>query len=408
MANKGYFKWYTIKHMRILMVTPYVPYPPLSGGQVRSYNLIKHLSRDHKISLFCYYRDEEEKKSFKELKKYCEKVEFIKRRPAWSLLHIFSAVLTPFPFLLLSTYYSPQLKKKIAEELSENSYDLIHCETFYIMPNIPKTQIPILLVEQTIEYLVYQKFVNEFKIPLLKPFMYFDIWKLKTWEKYYWKRASRLATMSEDDKRFIKNIFANAEVNVIANGVDMDFFDKTVHKKSGQPTVLFVGQFKWLPNSDAAIFLVTKIWSLIKKQVPKARLLIVGRNPTQEILDLKKYPDVIIKSDVEDIRTVYGESDVLLASIRNGKGTKYKVLEAMATGVSIVGTPLAAEGIAIIHGEHALIGDTPAQLAKYTAMLLSNKKKANQIAKNANRLVRDTYGWKKIAAELNQVYKDIV
>lgn len=394
--------------MRILMVTPYVPYPPLSGGQVRSYNLIKHLSRNHKITLFCYYRDESEKKSISELKKYCQKVEFIKRRPAWSPAHIVSAAFTPYPFLLLSTYYSPLLRKKIEKELSEQIYDLIHCETFYIMPNIPKTSLPILLVEQTIEYLVYLKFVNEFKLFFLKPFMYFDIWKLKTWEKYFWKKTSRLVTMSEDDKRFIKNIFPDIKVNVIANGVDMDFFDKTKHQKAEKPTVLFVGQFKWLPNLEAAKFLVESIWPLIKKKVPDAQLLIVGRNPTQEILNLSKYPDVTIRSDVEDIRTVYGESNVLLAPIRNGKGTKYKVLEAMATGVPIVGTPMAAEGIAIENGKHALIGKTASELANYTSALLKDNKRAEMIAKHANKLVRETYDWNRIAAELNKVYEDIV
>ena len=394
--------------MRILMVTPYVPYPPLSGGQVRSYNLIKHLSRNHEITLFCYYRDESEKKSLTELKKYCQKVEFIKRRPAWSPAHIISAAVTPYPFLLLSTYYSPSLKEKIRKELSRQSYDLIHCETFYIMPNIPKTSIPILLVEQTIEYLVYQKFAREFKFFPLKPFMYLDIWKLKTWEKYYWKKASRLATMSEDDKQFINDVFPEVIVDVIENGVDVNHFDQTKHLKSKNPTVLFVGQFKWLPNMEAAKYLVTDIWPLIKNKVPDAKLQIVGRNPNQEILDLGKFPDVSIQSDVEDIRTAFGESDVLLAPIRNGKGTKLKVLEAMASGTPIVGTPMAAEGIAIENGKHALIGKNTKELAAYTSELLKNKVKAQTIAKNANKLVRETYDWTKIAAKLNQLYEDII
>jgi len=188
----------------------------------------------------------------------------------------------------------------------------------------------------------------------------------------------------------------------------MDFFDKTKHQKAEKPTVLFVGQFKWLPNLEAAKFLVESIWPLIKKKVPDAQLLIVGRNPTQEILNLSKYPDVTIRSDVEDIRTVYGESNVLLAPIRNGKGTKYKVLEAMATGVPIVGTPMAAEGIAIENGKHALIGKTASDLANYTSALLKDNKRAEMIAKHANKLVRETYDWNRIAAELNKVYEDIV
>jgi len=71
------------------------------------------------------------------------------------------------------------------------------------MPNIPKTEVPILLVEQTIEYLVYQDFVKQFKIVPLKPFLMFDVFKIKSWEKFYWMKADRLASMSEEDKRFI-------------------------------------------------------------------------------------------------------------------------------------------------------------------------------------------------------------
>src|SRR3989338_11157532 len=134
--------------MKILMLTPYLPYPPSSGGQVRSYNLIRELYKKHDITLFCYIRDDKERQFIPELEKYCKKVEVFKRRTAWSPFNILLAGLSFYPFLV-AIYLSRAFKKAIARELEAGKYDLIHSETFYVMPNIPKTEVPIFLVEQT-------------------------------------------------------------------------------------------------------------------------------------------------------------------------------------------------------------------------------------------------------------------
>src|SRR3990167_3248124 len=138
--------------MKILMLTPYLPYPLLSGGQIRSYNLLKNLSRKHDITLFSFIRKNEEQAHIPELQKFCRKVVVFKRRPAWDIRNLIISGLTAYPFLV-SIYISHTLRTQVTKELQDNDYDLIHAETFYVMPNIPKTNIPTLLVEQTIEYL---------------------------------------------------------------------------------------------------------------------------------------------------------------------------------------------------------------------------------------------------------------
>jgi glycosyltransferase involved in cell wall biosynthesis len=315
---------------------------------------------------------------------------------------------THFPFLLISTYYSPQLRKLINETLKEEKYDIIHCETFYVTPNVPKTNIPILLVEQTIEYLVYQKFVKDFKLFILKPLMYLDVFKLKFWEEHLWKHVTKLATVSEEDRDFIRKTEPNIKVEVIANGVDIRYFDKITKMVNKTPTVIFIGQFKWLPNLDAAIFLAEDIWPKIIKQIPEAKLLIVGRDPTKEVIMFNGKNNIQVRSDIEDIRMVYAVADVLVAPIRNGKGTKYKVIEAMATKTPIVGTPLAVSGLDIKNGVHALIGLDEDELASLTIKILRNKKLARKIAENAYRLAEIEYGWEKVMRKLNEVYNNMI
>lgn len=389
------------------MITPYLPYPLVSGGQIRTYNLLKNLAKTHKITLAAFIRDESEKKYITKLTPYCQKVITFKRRKAWSPVNILLSAITPFPFLV-SIYFGIRVRNRIKRELSRENYDLIHAETFYVMPNIPKTKTPIFLVEQVIEYLVYQRFVEGLPkfLFFLKPLLLLDVAKINWWERYYWRKAKRLAAMSEEDRQFIESLDKKLKVDVIANGVDIEHFSKTKKTPPVNPTVLFIGNFKWLPNRDAAKFLIREIWPKIKTQIDDSKLWIVGRNAPQDIASLAS-ADVFIDGSVDDIRTAYGNAHVLLAPIRNGRGTKYKILEAMATKTPIVGTKLAIEGINIKNGREAMVGETAEALADLTVKVLKNSVLGKSLATSAYSLVAKDYNWKKISSELDRVYKKV-
>src|SRR3990167_2123235 len=298
--------------MKILMITPYLPYPLVSGGQIRTYNLLKNLAHKHQITLASFIRSEQEKEYLKELEPFCQKVILFNRRKAWSPINIILSTITPFPFLV-SIYFDISVRKKIKEELEKENYNLIHAETFYVMPNIPQTKVPIFLV---------------------------------------------------------------------------------------------VGQFKWLPNRDATKFLVKEIWPTIKEKIATSKLWIVGRNPPDDIKNFAS-ADVRVDGDVEDIRLAYLTSDVLLAPIRNGRGTKYKILEAMATKTPIVGTKLAIEGINATNGKQALVAQTAEGLAANTIKVLKDQKLGESLANHAYELVKKDYNWGKISDRLDKVYKEV-
>jgi len=395
--------------MKILMLTPYLPYPLHSGGQIRSYNLLKNLAKKHQVTLFSFIRSHDEKKYIKELSKYCSHIKLFKRRQAWDIRNIIISALTPYPFLV-AIYLSKKLKSAIAQELSSHKYDLIHAETFYVMPNLSSAvNLPVLLVEQTIEYLVYQRFVENFKLFFLKPLLYFDVFKIKLWEKYFWRKATRLVAMSDSDKKIMQKTVKGANVDVVANGVDVDYFAKikSALKLTKTPTILFVGNFKWLPNKDAAVFLTEKIWPLIKQKLPQAKLWIVGRNPTKEILKLANQLNVKVTGDIADIRTAFKKANVLLAPIRNGRGTKYKVLEAMASQVPVVTTQLGIEGINAQNNHSVIIAESAENLAQKTTEVLTNSHLAEKLSKNGKELVYKQYNWQTISQKLDKIYQQL-
>lgn len=394
--------------MQVLMLTPYLPFPLVSGGQIRTYNLLKHLSKSHDITLFALIKDESERQYLSELQKYCKKIELFKRtKNPFVLRNILLAGFSPYPFVV--TRNLPLgMQAAVRAELSRSHYDLIHAETFYMMPNIPITRVPIILAEQTIEYLGYQDYMKKAHW-WLKPILAIDVMKIKYWERYFWGKADKLITMSEEDKLFIeRELRASTNTSVVANGVDLEFFSAVKKRLPPNPTVLFVGTFKWLPNIEAVEEIVHQIWPLILDQLPGAKLKIVGFSPTPKIQAYSQDPTIEVLGGIDDIRDAFASSHILLAPIRSGKGTRYKVLEAMITGTPVVATTLAVEGLDLKNGEQVLIADTSLALAKAAVTLLKDSSLQLKLGRAGEAVVRRDYSWDIIAKDLDKVYKEFL
>ncbi len=395
--------------MKILMLTPYLPYPLLSGGQIRTYNLLKKMAKNHEITLFALIKNENEKQHISELEKYCTKVKVFKRSSKpFTLRNIVKTIFSSFPFLVIRNHVSSVIAA-VKEELDTQSYDLIHAETFYMMPHIPETKIPVMLVEQTIEYLGYESFANNQAWLWLRPLLNLDIKKIKFWEKYYWQTCDSLVTMSEEDKNYIASKINDAnKISVVANGVDSSWFAQQQFPKKTTPTLLSVGTFKWLPNVEAVKFLVKKVWPLIKKKNSGINLWIVGNAPTNEILAYAKQDkQILVSGKISDIREAFNGAHILLAPVFSGKGTRYKILEAMVAGTPIIATSTAVEGLKVTHGQEILIANEAEEMAKLALDLLNNQALQKKLSSNGRQFVITNYDWDLIAEQLNHVYQNL-
>ncbi|MBI3485809.1 glycosyltransferase family 4 protein [Candidatus Daviesbacteria bacterium] len=392
--------------MKILMLTPYLPFPLLTGGQTRSFNLIKRLSKlNHEITLFCLIKNQEEKKYVPELEKYCSEVKIFDRpiKP-WTLTNILRTGFSFYPFLVVRNWASGE-KQAIQKKLKAEKFDLIHAETFYVMPHIPQTEIPILLVEQTIEYLVYRHFANQNRFIFLKPFFYIDVAKLKFWELKYWQKAKKVVAMSENDKQIMLSEVKNLDVDIVPNGVDSSFFSKKIADKSKDPIILYLGNFTWLQNREAVDVLLRKIWPKIKQQIPNAKLWIVGK--AAEKFFSKLNSDDIKVEEVSDVRVAYQKASILVAPIYGGGGTRYKNFEAFASGLPVVTTSIGIGGTEAIDGKEVIIRDDPNEIVAWTIELLTSKALYKKIAGNAKKMVNQKYDWDPIAKNLGKIYEGL-
>lgn len=394
--------------MKILMLTPYLPYPLHSGGQIRTYNLLKHLANKHQVTLFALIKEDSEKTYISELEKYCTKVQVFKRsKKPFTLSNILKTAFSSYPFLVIRNYV-PQVKDAVIDELEKSKYDVIHAETFYMMPHLPETKIPILLVEQTIEYLGYESYAE--RTPkFVQPLLNIDINKIKKWEKFFWQFCDQLVVMSEEDKGFIATeVGSKQKIEVVENGVDTQWFAQKKRHEPVEPTLLSVGTFKWLPNIEAVTFLVEKVWPLVRPNITGVKLWIVGAAPTKQIFDFAtKDSSITVTGNIPDIRDAFTSSHALVAPVFSGKGTRYKILESLASGTPVIATETAVEGLGVEHGKHVLISNTAEGLAKLCTQLLSSERLREKLAQNGKKYVTQHFDWKLISQKLDIIYQRI-
>ncbi|MBF8249954.1 MAG: hypothetical protein HW400_555 [Candidatus Levybacteria bacterium] len=377
------------------------------------YNLIKELSIKHKITLICEKRDYQGDAEILELKKFCKKVITVPRKKQWSVKNILKTGLSTSPFLI-NGHTSMEMKKEINRELNESQFDLLHAETSYVMQNIPPTEIPIVLVEHNVEYLVYKRFADKAPL-LLRPLLHLDVLKLKSWEEAVWRKATKLIAVSENEKKIMSEI--RKDVLIVSNGVDINKFNvlkSEIRNPKSEIRILFIGEFKWMQNRDAIEWIIKEIWpKLMAEFIPSMtdkgiKLWVVGKSIPDSIKKMTGDKNVLFDEQApKETERIYQKADLLLAPIRVGGGTSFKILEAMASGVPVVTTNLGNAIEAKENVEIVIAGEAQDFVVKIKK-LLEDKEFYETISQNGRKLIEEKFNWQKIAEDLNSVYESVM
>lgn len=423
--------------MNILVVSSYVPYPLYSGGQVRLYNLMRELSYQHEITLICEKRSKQtiSKEDIAQLKKICKEVIIVDAPKQWSVKNIVRSGFSARSFLLTGHTHN-EMQEKIRTLLEKEKFDVIHVETFYVMQNLSNVIArkndeaisrglpqplhgsamtntpPVVLAEHNIEYQVYERFMQ--RAPAIaRPLLKLDIAKIRREEESAWRQADKLVAVSVDDKKIMEK--SGFSPIVVANGVNTDQFTFKDIKKSlasKEKKILFIGDFKWIQNRDAAAWIIQEVWPKIRAKLkgesPKfsVKLWIIGRAIPDAVKSLSNDADIVFdeKNSARPTHELFQEAAVLLAPIRVGGGTSYKILESTSSGTPAVITSLSANALQAEDMKEVMVGDTAEELASKTVQLLQDETLYQEIARNGRKFIEKNYTWKEITKQLELVY----
>ncbi|MDP2726518.1 MAG: glycosyltransferase, partial [Dehalococcoidia bacterium] len=233
--------------------------------------------------------------------------------------------------------------------------------------------------------------------------------KLLRYEREVCRRADGVLAVSSADAVALRDLGSPREPRVIPNGVDTSLFGyRSVagRQNSNGPTLVFTGTLDYRPNVDAVTWFCRRILPLIRRGHPDVRLLLVGRDPAAAVRSLAG-PGISVIGPVDDVRPYLYESDVFVAPLRMGSGTRFKILEAMSCGLPVVSTTLGIEGITATPGQEVLTADRARDFAGKVRELLENPPRAHELATRARLLAEHQYDWNTILPTLEEAYRDL-
>lgn len=386
------------------MLTPYLPYPPVSGGRSRTYNLVKHLREDYAITLVCFGRPEETALDYAPLASLCELV-VVDRDPSpgtWQAAIL--SLTTPKP-ITMRLYSNAAMRAAVKTVLDERGTSVVHVESFYMMQNLPEDlTIPVLLSEPAVEYLVWGKYAWIAEPWFTRPGIALEAFKMRLVEPRVWAQADAVGAMSEVDAAVIRRAAPSAMVVLTPNGVDADYFTPDDSVQRDTVTALYVGDYKYFPNTDAVLYFVEAIVPLIRANCPGFRFTIVGKEPPPEIRALAN-DFITVTGLVDDTRPYLRSSAVFVCPLRSGSGTRFKLMEALACGCPVVSTSLGCEGLGAVDGTHMLIRDEPQQFANAVLDLLEHPARGAAMGRAGREWVVKTHAWQHSANRVREAYQ---
>lgn len=391
----------------LLMLTPYLPYPPVSGGRMRTYNLIKHLSRDYTISLVCFGRPEETRFDYSPIREFCD-ITVVDRASTPGTVQAAILSLTSAKPITMRLYGTEAMRQTCARILNDRPAQVIHVESFYMLQNLPDDlDTPVLLSEPAIEYRAWGQHARVAKPWYTRPAIALEAIKMRVWSPRVWRQSDMVGAMSEIDSAEIGRFVPAERVVLTPNGVDVDFFHANPAIERDNHSAVYMGDYKYFPNTDAVLYFAEAILPRIQEKRPDFHLTLLGKDPSPEIQALSG-DTITVTGLVDDTRPYLQKSAVFICPLRSGSGTRFKLMESLACGCPVVSTSLGCQGLGAQDGVHMLIRDDPQGFADAVVQLLDNPDQSQAMGTAGRAWVVEKHAWEHSASLVRQAYQKIV
>ncbi len=381
--------------MRLLLLSTWFPYPLSQGSKIRAYYLIKALTQKHDVTLVSFSDTRIDNSSIEHMKQICRNVEVVDENPfRHNRIRSLLGWLSWKPSIVV-TSHSQEMVKRVRNIVRIWEPDRIIAITFVTAPyacsvsGIPKI-IDIDNLMSPMLYETYQRSVNHQK--KLRSWLAWK--KFQLYERWLYNQFDLCFVVSkQDQEKLSRLILENSNrASMLPNGVDLALN----HPGLCQPepaSLVFNGSLTYSANLDAMDFFLSEIFPLIRARLPEAHLRITGNTAGVSTEKFSTIQNVTLTGYLNDVRSVVAESWACVVPLREGGGTRLKILESMALGTPVVTTTKGSEGLDVEAGKHVLIADHPVDFAENTLRILQDRQLRIQLVSNAYQLVKEKYDW---------------
>ena len=399
--------------MKVLFLTPRVPYPLDAGTSLRNFRLMQSAAREHEVHLLSFQDRALRPDDLGALQAVCQRVELRPAPPHPAYRRLVQTLVSPLPDMAYRRW-SPGFADMLRRLLEEERYDIVQAEGIEMGRYLPicreMRQGRRVFSEHNVEYLLQQRaFLADIDRPRRWPqalYSRIQARKLSRFEAAICRMSDATLAVSEQDAGALRRLVSNVRYRVVPNAIDPDAYPRRVGWPT-RPALLFAGTLDYRPNVDAVRWLLDAIMPLVWARVPEARVFVVGRRPSADLVARgQRDPRIAVTGEVPSVDPYWGRSTVYVLPMRGG-GTRFKALEAMACHLPIASTPMGMEGIVAEDGAHYLAGETAGGLADAVVRLLEDQALRERLADAAGLLVRRRYDWQTVASRLLDVYREL-
>ena len=400
--------------MRILFLTPQVPYPPQKGTAIRNWGLISGLAKCHEISVLSFLDPGQSSELTNQLTAVC-RVE-VSRPPARPLRRrLLDMLLTRKPDMALRLASEP-FARRLADWLARESFDIVHVEGIELacyldVIEAAHTRPVIVFDDHNCEYLLqYRTYHTDVRTParwLSAAYSIVQWRRLRRYEAQVCRRTDHVLAVSDSDATALRKLVQDLGVTVVPNGIDTQAYRPDVaafpERQNGRQLV-FTGTMDFRPNVDAVLWFARQVLPRIQRDVPDVQFIIVGQRPHRRLDILRANPAITLTGHVKEDKPYIAGAAVYVAPLRIGGGTRLKLLQAMAMGKPMVATRMGAEGYPVSDGRELLLADTPSDFAEAVVGLLHTPERRRALGKAARAFVVRQYDWRSIIPVVEAVY----
>ena len=387
--------------MKILFVCHRFPFPPKRGGKIRPFNTIKHLAASHEVTVASLARSHDEALEGAGIAPHCAGYEMAEVRNPIQVARMLLRVPTPVPSSM-GFFYSPALARRVRERIARERFDLIivHCSSVaqYVdgVRDIPKIlDFGDMDSQKWLEYAHYKPF------PLSAGY-WFEGKKLEREERRLAGRFDLCTATTRAEWETLEAYRTGVATDWFPNGVDSSYFSPAAARYDPD-TICFVGRMDYYPNQECMFDFCERTLPLVRARRPNVKLLIVGADPTPAVKRLGELPGVTVTGSVADVRPYLHRSALMVAPLNIARGTQNKILEAMASGVPVVTSRVAAGGVDAAPDEHFLVASAPGEYAQAVLQILDNPEQRGRLSSAGRERMLSNHAWNRSMQRLDRI-----
>ncbi|HKV81093.1 MAG TPA: glycosyltransferase family 4 protein [Candidatus Sulfotelmatobacter sp.] len=387
--------------MKILWVKAGKLWPVDTGGKIRSFNILRHLARNHEATLLSYYGGRRDGEYETAIAKQLPGAQTIyTAAPEGTIAQSIDYILrlpSSAPYAV-KKFTNPLVRREVARRLSDGSAEVAVCDFLSASLNFPEASpTAVVLFQHNVETMLWQRMADTEKSALRKLSYQIEARKMAAYETGTLRRFHQVIAVSEHDRKHMLALAPGCAITVVPTGVDTEKYQPAPSVSGNPPLIVFTGSMDWEPNIDAVEYFCREIFPSVLAAFPDARFQIVGRNPHSRVRKLAS-PSVEVTGTVPSVAEYLRNATVVIVPLRIGGGTRLKIFEAMAMRKAMVSTSIGAEGLDVTSGKDCLLADDAPSFAAEILAILRDPTLRRSYEDNAAALAA-RYDWSQIAKQ---------